>query len=81
MIILFLIGVFVAKGTAQPFGQFTVWIYENFFFLGAIRNPFEKLGLLVILPASIITVIGINNLWNLLSSRYSKAKIINLFDT
>ncbi len=78
MILLFLVGIFVAKGAAAPLGDFTKWIYSHFFFLGVIRNPFEKLGLLVILPASIITVIGINNLWNLSRSIYLKILIIIL---
>ncbi|MCL5072503.1 MAG: hypothetical protein M1308_16665 [Actinobacteria bacterium] len=54
LVMLFLVGLFVAKGAAEPLGNVTAWVYSHFFILGVIRNPFEKLGLLVILPASII---------------------------
>ncbi|MCL5072502.1 MAG: hypothetical protein M1308_16660, partial [Actinobacteria bacterium] len=41
-------------------------------------NPFEKLGLLVILPASIIAAIGVRNLWDLSKAVYLKVIIILL---
>ncbi|MBI2600220.1 DUF3367 domain-containing protein [Candidatus Daviesbacteria bacterium] len=63
MITLFLFGVFMAKGAAEPFGKITAWIYANIYLLGAIRNPFEKTGLLVFLPASILITLGVRNLW------------------
>lgn len=78
MILLFLAGIFVAKGAAEPLGNFTTWLYTRIFFLGAIRNPFEKLGLLVILPASVIATIGINNCWNLYKTVYLKIIIVAL---
>lgn len=65
MILLLLFGIFAAKGAAEPLGGVTAWFYANIFLLGAIRNPFEKLGLLVFLPASVLMTIGIATLWNL----------------
>lgn len=72
MIILFLFGIFAAKGAADPLGRVVAWIYANVFILGVIRNTFEKLGLLVILPASILASVGVKNIWSLYIGIYPK---------
>lgn len=78
MITLFLFGIFAAKGAAKPLGDFTTWFYANFFFLGVIRNSFEKLGLLVTIPLSILATVGIRDLWSLYKKAYFKILIILL---
>lgn len=78
LIILFLVGILISKGAAEPFGDFTAWVYAHFFILSAVRNPFEKLGLLVVLPASILITIGISNIWVFYKNIFSKIIIIIL---
>jgi hypothetical protein len=52
-----LLGLFLAKGAAPPFGEVFVWFFIQFFVLGMFRNPFEKLG--VILPLAYAFLFGI----------------------
>lgn len=68
-IILYLIIVFLAKGAASPLGYFFVWGFENFFALGVLRNPFEKIGVILPLVSSIVLVVGISELSKFLSSK------------
>lgn len=70
MIILFIIGVLLAKGSAGPLGFVNSWAYSHIFILGAIKNPFEKLGLIVFLPISVLGTVGVNYLWNLYKKPY-----------
>lgn len=37
--------IFFAKGSAQPFGIISFWIFTHIRFLEAFRNPFEKISL------------------------------------
>lgn len=60
--ILFIIAVFLAKGTAMPFSYFYPYIFEKFFFLGILRNPFEKFGILIPFAGSMLFSIGFFNL-------------------
>ena len=45
--LLFLIIIFLSKGAAPPFNFPYIWGFSHFFPLGVIRNPFEKLGILL----------------------------------
>lgn len=60
--ILFIMAVFLAKGVAPPLGYFYAYLFEKFFFLGLLRNPFEKFGLLIPFAGSILFAIGFLNL-------------------
>lgn len=60
--ILFIMAVFLAKGTAPPLGYFYTYLFEKFFFLGLLRNPFEKFGLLIPLAGSLLFSVGFFNL-------------------
>lgn len=62
--ILFILAVFLAKGMAAPLGYFYPFLFERFFFLGLLRNPFEKIGPLIPLAGSILFAIGFLNLAN-----------------
>lgn len=62
--ILFIAAVFLAKGAAPPFGYFYPYLFEKFFFLGVLRNPFEKLGILIPLAGGLLFAIGFFNLAN-----------------
>jgi len=60
--ILFIAAVFLAKGAASPLGYFFPYLLEKFFFLGILRNPFEKFGILIPFAGSILFSIGFLNL-------------------
>src|SRR3989338_1707898 len=59
---LFISVIFLAKGAAPPLGYFYPYLFEKFFFLGILRNPFEKFGLLIPFSGSILFAIGFFNL-------------------
>ncbi len=58
----FISAVFLAKGVAPPFGYFYSYAFEKFFFLGILRNPFEKFGILIPFAGSILFSVGFLNL-------------------
>ncbi|TSC87773.1 MAG: Uncharacterized protein G01um10147_459 [Microgenomates group bacterium Gr01-1014_7] len=60
--ILFILAVFLAKGVAPPLGYFYPYMFEKFFFLGVLRNPFEKFGLLIPFAGSVLFSVGFFNL-------------------
>lgn len=60
--IAYLLSVLLSKGAAQPFGYPYIWGFMNFYILGVLRNPFEKLGILMPFFGSLLFVIGLENL-------------------
>lgn len=56
-----LIGWFISKGSNFPLGyQFFKWLFSTFPFTAALRNPYEKFGLVLLLPYSIFFALGLN---------------------
>lgn len=58
--LIFVTGIFLAKGAASPFGQAYIYGFSNIFSLGVLRNPFEKLGILIPFSGSILIALGVN---------------------
>lgn len=58
--VFFLFSVILAKGAASPFGYPYIWGFMNIYFLAVIRNPFEKLGVLLPFFGSILFVVGLD---------------------
>lgn len=58
--LLFTLALFLAKGAASPFGYIYIWSFNHFFALGALRNPFEKLGIFLPFSSAILLTIGVN---------------------
>src|SRR3972149_3981490 len=56
---LFLIAMFVSKGTAAPFGHPFLLAFSKSFLLGAFRNPFEKFGIVIPFASAFIFPVGI----------------------
>ncbi len=56
--IVYLLVLVLSKGVASPFGYFYVLGMKYFFPLGVLRNPFEKMGVLLPVVSSIVLVIG-----------------------
>lgn len=69
--VLYMIILFLTKGAAEPFGYFFIYGFKKFFFLGALRNPFEKIGILLPLIASILFAFGVNYFHQKLSGKIS----------
>lgn len=57
--LLSVVGLFLAKGATDPFGYPYVFGFTNFFPLGVLRNPFEKLGILLPFSYAILIPVGI----------------------
>lgn len=56
--ILLIMAGFLAKGAAPPFGFIYIFGFTSFFPLGVLRNPFEKLGILLPFSLAIIYTVG-----------------------
>lgn len=54
----FLLAVFLAKGAAAPFGGGFTYLFERIFFLGVLRNPFEKIGIFIPFVYAILIPLG-----------------------
>ncbi len=76
----YLIAIMISKGAAAPFGYSYIWGFMNAFFIGIIRNPFEKLGILLPFFGSLLFVIGLESLFLFCQKKYgnfsSKALVI-----
>lgn len=51
--LLLFVGIFFAKGINPPLGEIFYKILFKLPLVGAIRNPYEKLGLLIVIPCAI----------------------------
>lgn len=61
-VIIYFIIIMLSKGNSPPFGQFFLFLFDKFFVIGLLRNPFEKMGILLPLISSILFAIGIEEL-------------------
>jgi len=79
--LLAILGVFLAKGVAPPFGGFFNFLFTHVRYLEAFRNPFEKISLLLPLSFAPLFGFGIYHFYLWLqekSKRYTKASTILL---
>jgi hypothetical protein len=65
----YLLFLFLAKGAAEPFSHFYVYLFSNFFPLGVIRNPFEKVGIILPIFSSLLFIYGIKGSVDFLSNK------------
>lgn len=72
--LLAVVGVFLSKGATSPFGFPYIFGFSNFFPLGVLRNPFEKLGIFIPFAYAILIPLGIE--WYLEKTR-RKFKLIS----
>lgn len=75
--ILLIMAGFLAKGAASPFGFIYIFGFTTFFPLGVLRNPFEKLGILLPFSLAIIYTVGFR--WYLEKFRGKHLKLIIIF--
>ena len=76
-VLLAVVGLFLAKGATNPFSYPYVFGFTNFFPLGVLRNPFEKLGILLPFSYAILILVGIQ--WYLDISQKRKKLFVKLF--
>lgn len=74
--LIFLIIFFLSKGAAEPLSYPYILGLKNLFFLGVLRNPFEKIGVLLPFVGSILFVSGFIFFKRFLS-KYLKSLYIN----
>ncbi len=55
------VGLFIAKGSSPPAGEVMVWLLKYIRPLQLLRNPFEKMGLMVVIAYSGLLAIGIDH--------------------
>ncbi|MDD5415775.1 MAG: DUF5667 domain-containing protein [Candidatus Daviesbacteria bacterium] len=60
--LLLLVVIYLSKGAAPPFNFPYIWGFSHFFPLGVIRNPFEKLGIILPLVYAILFSVGLQYL-------------------
>lgn len=70
--LLLVFAVFVSKGSASPFGYLYIYLFENIFVLGVIRNTFEKLGILIPFSSSILFIVAFEWIFNMKKSSLQK---------
>lgn len=57
--LIYLLVIIFSKGPTSPFGYPYLWGFMNIYALGVIRNPFEKLGILLPFFGSTLFVVGL----------------------
>lgn len=64
-ILLFLVVVFISKGINEPFGSLVKASYDLVSYMILLRNPYEKVGLILALPYSMIIAYVLNQFVNI----------------
>ncbi|MEK7090974.1 MAG: hypothetical protein AAB887_00520 [Patescibacteria group bacterium] len=63
LIIWLVIGWFFIKGANPPWGtQFYEWLFKTFPFTMVVRNPYEKLGVIFLLPYCLLMAFGLSRI-------------------
>ncbi|MEK7616865.1 MAG: hypothetical protein AAB414_02335 [Patescibacteria group bacterium] len=67
--VIYLLVVILSKGVASPLGYFYVFGMKHFFPLGVLRNPFEKIGVLLPIVSTILLIIGTKIIFDFFKTR------------
>lgn len=67
-VLIYFVVIMLAKGTSPPFGEPFLLLFSKSFVFGLLRNPFEKIGILLPLISSILFVVGVEGFF----SRFGK---------
>ena len=76
--IIYLVVFVLAKGVASPMGYFYDFGMRYFFPLGVLRNPFEKIGILLPILSSILLVVGLKIIFDFLKTKNNYLAIFSL---
>jgi hypothetical protein len=70
--ILLVVTLFIVKGTNPPFGDaFYRWLFQTLPQMGILRNPYEKVGVVLVLDYSLLFGYGLSHL-------YSRSKSVSV---
>lgn len=58
LVFLIAIVIFIAKGVDAPLGGLNRLAYDNIAGLAVLRNPYEKIGILLVIPYSLLFALG-----------------------
>ncbi len=57
------VGWFLVKGANTPWGiEFYTWLFNTFPFTQVLRNPYEKLGVVFLLPYCLLMAVGLSKI-------------------
>jgi hypothetical protein len=62
--IIMLIGIFLSKGSHEPFGNIYLWLYDNIPGFWTFRSPYEKFGILIAFGMSAMIAISFASCFN-----------------
>lgn len=76
--IIFMISILLAKGAAIPFSFPYIFAFKHSYFLGILRNPFEKMGIMLPLFGAILFTLGVQSFFIWAAKRLgdSAAKLV-----
>lgn len=72
LVLIYLVIIMFSKGVSSPFGQPFLILFSKSFILGLLRNPFEKIGILLPVIGSILFIVGLEELIKLCSKSLGK---------
>lgn len=75
---LYLIAVFISKGTGVPFGDLITFAFSIFPYLSVFRNPFEKFGILIPFAESFLAGYGLYYIYTNSKSKLFKVGVLIL---
>lgn len=69
LIMLTVIVLVISKGVNAPFGILNKIPYDLFSFFAPLRNPYEKVGILLVIPYSLLFALGTSQILSLLKTK------------
>ncbi len=61
--LLSVLGLFLAKGVAEPLGNINLWLFQNVPLAVAFRTQFERFGLVIVLGFTFLIGVTVSELW------------------
>lgn len=68
------VGIFLAKGVHQPFGQWYAYLFEKYSIFGAFREPYSKFSLISLFSFTVVMTFSLYAIFQLLQ-KHVKAKL------
>lgn len=75
--LLAIIAIFLSKGPTSPLGYPYIFGFSNILQMGVLRNPFEKVGILLPFSYAILSTVGVS--WYIEQSKKKTSRAFKLF--